>query len=77
MPYVTIQSRDGEFDVEPMTDETADHYMQQGGDPIHIEDDVYEAWVAHKKQHTVFNALWRMLQNQHAERATRIYGRKS
>jgi hypothetical protein len=77
MPYVDIISINDTFDVRPMTDETADHYMQQGGDPIYIEDDVFEAWVAHKKQHAVFNALWRTLQNQHAERATRIYGRRS
>lgn len=69
MPYVEIISSDGEFIVKPMSDETADHYMQQGGDPISIEDAVYEAWVAHTKQHRVFNALWIALQNeQHAKR---------
>lgn len=68
MPYVSIQSRDGTFDVRSMTDEDADRLMQQGDDPIYIEADVLEAWDAHKKQHAVFKALWRMLQNQRAEK---------
>lgn len=72
MPYVTIQSHDGEFHVSPMTDDDADRLMQQGDNPIYIEDDVFEAWVAHKKQHTVFNALWRTLQNQRAEHTKRL-----
>jgi len=66
MPYVEIISSDGEFVVKPMSDETADHFMQQGGDPILIEDDVYEAWIAHIKQHRAFNALWIALQNTRA-----------
>ena len=77
MPYVTIHSRDGEFEIRPMSDRDADRVSSQGEDPILIEDDVYDAWVAHMKQHRVFNTLWRHLQNQHAERATRIYGKKS
>lgn len=63
MPYINISHRDGEFDIVPMSDESADHLSQQGGDPIYVEDSVYEAWVAHKKQHDAFNALWRTTLN--------------
>jgi hypothetical protein len=76
MPYVEIISRDGEFEIRPMSRESADSLEMQGGDVIYIEDDVYEAWVAHKRQHTVFKALWIQLQNARAERLTRIYGKK-
>jgi hypothetical protein len=76
MPYVEIISRDGAFEIRPMSRESADSLEMQGGDVIYIEDDVYDAWVAHMKQHRVFNTLWIQLQNARAERLTRIHGKK-
>lgn len=63
MPYVKIISRDGEFDVRPMSRESADACELQGGETIYIEDAVYAAWVAHMNQHAAFHALWIQLQN--------------
>jgi len=77
MPYVTINPVDGEFYVKPMSDEDADRLMQQGGEVIHIEDDVYDAWCAHMKQHRVFHALFRQLRNdQFAREAHRNEGNR-
>jgi hypothetical protein len=68
MPYVTIHSHDGGFEIRPMTDFDADCLMQQGDDPIYIENSVYTAWLAHKNQHDVFNTLWRTLQNNYSKK---------
>jgi hypothetical protein len=68
MPYVTIDSRDGGFRIQPMSDEDADKRMQQGDDPILIDDSVYTAWLVHQNQHSVFNTLWRTLQNNYSEK---------
>lgn len=68
MPYVMIHSRDAGFEIRPMTDEDADKRMQQGDDPILIDDGVYTAWLAHKNQHDVFNTLWRTLKNHYDEK---------
>lgn len=74
MPHITISSRDGEFVVEPMSRESADSREMQGGETIYVEDDVYDAWVAHMKQHRVFNALWIQLQNDLRRREARNRG---
>lgn len=76
MPYIDIISRDGEFDIRPMPKESAYSLEMQGGETIYIEDDVYDAWVAHMKQHAVFKALWIQLQNDLRAREERIHGRK-
>lgn len=65
MPYIEISSRDGAFDVRAMTDASADSLRMQGGDPIHVEDDVYEAWLAHLREHRAYNTIWRSLSNEH------------
>ena len=74
MSYVEIISRDGEFDIRPMTRESADSCEMQGGETICIEDAVYDAWVAHMKQHRVFNTLWIQLQNDLRRREARNRG---
>lgn len=71
MPYVDIISRDGEFEIRPMSDASADSREMQGGEVIHIEDAVYAAWVAHMNQHAVFKALWIQLQNDLRQREER------
>lgn len=64
MPYVTIEARDGEFTVREMSDGQAASLSMQGGDPIYIEDDAYEAWLAHMHEHRAFNVIWRTLANE-------------
>lgn len=64
MPYIHIRYSDGEYQVTPISDEDADKMFQQGLNPQLVEDDVYEAWLIHMKQHRVFNTLWRVLDNQ-------------
>ncbi len=68
MPYVTIDTRDGEFEVRTMSDEDADCVSQQGATPTYITDAVYTAWCAHQQQHAVFNTLWLLLQNDYSSR---------
>jgi hypothetical protein len=74
MPHVEIISRDGEFEIRPMSRQSADSLEMQGGEVIYIEDDVYDAWVAHMKQHRVFKALWIQLQNDLRRREARNRG---
>jgi hypothetical protein len=74
MPYVEIISRDNEFEIRPMSDASADSREMQGGETIYIENDVYDAWVAHMKQHAVFKALWIQLQNDLRRREARNRG---
>ena len=76
MPYVEIISRDGEFEIRSMTRESAESLEMQGGETIYIEEAVYDAWVAHMKQHRVFNALWIQLQNDKLRREERIHGKE-
>jgi len=68
MPYVAIDSRDGTFKVTPISNESADAHMQQGGDPLYIEDAIYEAWLAHERERATFNKLWISIQNEAAHR---------
>lgn len=76
MPYVEIISIDNEFHIRPMSKESAYSLEMQGGETIYIEDAVYDAWVAHMKQHAVFKALWIQLQNDLRAREERIHGKK-
>lgn len=68
MPYVDINSIDGTFKVKAMSDESADSCAMQGGDPIYVEDAIYEAWLAHERERATFNKLWIQLQNEKAHK---------
>lgn len=68
MPYVTIDSRDGTFRVTAMSDASADSLSMQGGDPIYVEDAVYDAWLAHERERATFNQLWISIQNEAAQK---------
>lgn len=64
MPYVDINSIDGTFKVRAMSDASADSLSMQGGEPIYVEDAVYEAWLAHERERATFNQLWIQLLNE-------------
>lgn len=64
MPYVNINSVGGTFKVTAMSEKSADSLSIQGGDPIYVEDEIYEAWLAHERERATFNKFWIMLQNE-------------
>lgn len=68
MPYVNINSIDGTFKVTAMSDASADSLSMQGGDPFYVEDEIFEAWLAHERERATFNKLWISIQNEAAQK---------
>lgn len=68
MPYVDIQSINGTFRVKAMSDASADNLSMQGGDPLYVEDAIYEAWLAHERERATFNKLWISIQDEAAQK---------
>ena len=64
MPKLHLDWSDGRYYTRPLTDEEAAASEAAGGDVVHLEDNVYAAYVRDCERDSIWQAFWRAVSNE-------------
>lgn len=64
MPKLHLDWSDGRYYTRPLTDEEAAASEAAGGDVVHLEDHVYDAYVKDCERDSIWQACWRAISNE-------------
>jgi hypothetical protein len=64
VPKLHLDWSDGRYYTRPLTDEEAAASEAAGGDVVHLEDNVYAAYVRDCERDSIWQAFWRAVSNE-------------
>lgn len=64
MPKLHLDWSDGRYYTRPLTDEEAAASEAAGGDVVHLEDNVYAAYIRDCERDSIWQAFWRAVANE-------------
>ena len=64
MPKLHLDWSDGRYSTRPLSDEEVAKCEELGTDVVHLEDNVYEAYLRHCDRDATWQVLWRSISNE-------------